>query len=299
MAPSSRQKGTSMKRRSLRAIFKAVEGASLKMKSLSAIFKTKKGASLKRGSLSTIFEAKKRKLEEEELACNSNKRHHTSSPVPELYSERLNELILYKNRLKYTKLYPEEFIPSELFQKFDKLSPSYKAIIENNSFVNEIDESSSEEEVTTLIEEFKNLLIHSVVRTRENNWVSITQVEAYYHSKKIDDVAQYNPRNKYPEFFSVDFKQRKEGKGIWYELRFRFKKLEMIATGGLYGNNNPESNLGSFFRRHITVINVTFAHLPCGHPRHVFECFGNYKKSASLKEKTGASSHRSSRTGFE
>lgn len=205
---------------------------------------------MKRRSFSVIFKAKRCKLKEEEYVSNSSKKHHTPSPVPELYDERLNELILYKNRLKYIKLYPEEFVPSEIFKKFDKLSCGYKAIIEKNPFNNKL----GEEEVESLIEGFKNLLIHSIVRTRENNWIFVTQVEAYYHSKKIDGVAQYNDRNKYPEVFSVEIKHCEEEKGIWHELRFRYKKLEMIATGGLYGNNDIESNLGALFRRHITEV---------------------------------------------
>lgn len=44
------------------------------------------------------------------------------------------------------------------------------------------------------------LLIDSFVSTQQNNWIFITQVEAYYHDKYIDGVAQVdNKKDEYPQ----------------------------------------------------------------------------------------------------
>lgn len=86
-----------------------------------------------------------------------------------------------------------------------------------------------------------DLLVHSIVRSQEGNWVFVTQIEAYYHEKEIDDVAQVRQGNKYPKTLVADFKEREEGKSSWCELRFRFEKL---ATGGFY--NLEYDMLGGF-----------------------------------------------------
>lgn len=36
------------------------------------------------------------------------------------------------------------------------------------------------------------------------------------------------------------------GRGLWYELRFRYKKLEFIATGRIVGCNDSSKNGSAF-----------------------------------------------------
>lgn len=75
----------------------------------------------------------------------------------------------------------------------------------------------------------KDLLIRAVLRTQQNNWMLITQVEAYYHDRTIDDVSQNDLNIKYPTKSQVAFEKCEMGKGVWYEIRFRFQRLESIA----------------------------------------------------------------------
>lgn len=56
----------------------------------------------------------------------------------------------------------------------------------------------SADEVEATVVKTKDLLIHAVIRTQQNNWILITQVEGYYHDRDIDDLSQIDPNYSYP-----------------------------------------------------------------------------------------------------
>lgn len=58
----------------------------------------------------------------------------------------------------------------------------------------------------------------------EGNWLLIPQVEAYYHEKNVDDVAQNDSHYPYSDNLEVKFEKCEMGRGSWYELRFRYQK---------------------------------------------------------------------------
>lgn len=91
--------------------------------------------------------------------------------------------------MKYAAATPQDFIPNAVFQKFPQLRTEYKAIINSNPLSQDLI-SSNHATVQSAIEELKDLLVHSFVVSQQNNWIFITQVEAYYHDKDVDDVAQ-------------------------------------------------------------------------------------------------------------
>ena len=72
-------------------------------------------------------------------------------------------------------------------------------------------------------------------------------MEAYYHNHSVDDVSQINPHYNYPENLKVSMEKCEMGKGTWYELRFRFGKLEFIATGGIFCEKD-KTKIGAFLR---------------------------------------------------
>ncbi|CAO3616668.1 unnamed protein product [Mucor hiemalis] len=105
-----------------------------------------------------------------------------------------------KSRMKYANRSPADFIPREIFQKFKTLPKNFKLVMPFRLFE---EDSISVDAVETAISQMKALLVHSIVLTQENNWVLATQVEAYYHDKSMDDVAQNDKSFKFPDKFEV------------------------------------------------------------------------------------------------
>ncbi|GAA5815199.1 hypothetical protein MFLAVUS_008705 [Mucor flavus] len=64
------------------------------------------------------------------------------------------------------------------------------AVVGSCPFNAELSNNTSEAEVEAAIKEIKDIVILSVVKSQEINWVFITQAEAYYREKSLDDVAQ-------------------------------------------------------------------------------------------------------------
>ncbi|KAG2195500.1 hypothetical protein INT47_012044 [Mucor saturninus] len=73
-----------------------------------------------------------------------------------------------------------------------------------------------------------------------------TQIEAYYHDKAVDDVAQIDKSSKYPKYLEAAIQKSEMGKGSWYELRFRCQKVEFIATGGIFQSEQGGTKLDAF-----------------------------------------------------
>ncbi|KAI9360566.1 hypothetical protein BD770DRAFT_318583, partial [Pilaira anomala] len=164
-------------------------------------------------------------------------------------------------RMKYAVLSPAEFIPNEVFTEFPGLDSSYKV-----------------------------LLVNSIVVSQEGNWILVTQVEAYYHDHSIDDVSQINRHYEYPEKLEVAMEKCEMGKGTWYELRFRYQKLEFIATGGIFCEEKDKTKIGAFLGvavpSHLT-LNTNFLLFSLHQPTEIISCvrmLRNYKKKASLKK---------------
>lgn len=78
----------------------------------------------------------------------------------------------------------------------------------------ELSDSTSEAQVEAAIKETKDIVFHSMSKSQANNWIFITQVEAYYHQKSLDDVAQVNNKGTYPRLLEFNMKKREEGKKI-------------------------------------------------------------------------------------
>ncbi|CEP07691.1 hypothetical protein [Parasitella parasitica] len=132
---------------------------------------------------------------------------------------------LVKKSQKYAILSLEDFIPIEIFQKFSNLDNGYKAVINATPFDdNAINNADS---VESAIHAIKDLLIHCVVRSQQNNWIFVTQVEAYYHNKNVDDVAQVDKKDRYPQKKVVKLEKCQEGKGSWQ----RGAQWELITIG--------------------------------------------------------------------
>ncbi|KAI9484161.1 MAG: hypothetical protein EXX96DRAFT_537440 [Benjaminiella poitrasii] len=86
--------------------------------------------------------------------------------------EKYRALVLNKNRLKYAMFDPNEFLPINLLEEFPGLAREYRV-----------------QAIYAAQEKLMALLIQSIITSRHNNWVLITQVEMGYHDSSVDDVA--------------------------------------------------------------------------------------------------------------
>lgn len=165
-----------------------------------------------------------------------------------IFEEQMEALLLYKYRMKYGGSAPQDFIPKALFSKFPHLQQGYNtADINLGNVLQQGLQNSDKGAIETIINQLKGLIIHSFVISQQNNWIFITQVEAYFHDKNVDDVAQVDDRDFYPETLSIDMVKCQEGRGTWYELRFRLFKIEIIATGGFFNKGGKQENrMGAF-----------------------------------------------------
>lgn len=133
----------------------------------------------------------------------------------------------------------------------------------------------------------KGLIIHSVFQTQSNNWIFITQVEVYYHNKKIDDVSQVNKKKKNSEQLLVKLTEREEGRGSWHELCFWCYQCGIVVSGGLYNDGNK---LGAFLGVTIPSFigeDLYLILLSPSIPADTSSCvrvLRNYKRNASLNE---------------
>lgn len=118
----------------------------------------------------------------------------------------------------------------------------------------------------------KDCLIHSVVLSKQNNWVFITQFEAYYHDKDVGDVAQVNENDTRSQQLEIDMVKCQEGRGSWQELRCRLNKIEMIVTGWLLQQKQQKKKNGSLsqccsaFRNSFHLVrpcNINYKSLSC------------------------------------
>ncbi|CEG63664.1 hypothetical protein RMATCC62417_00774 [Rhizopus microsporus] len=111
-----------------------------------------------------------------------------------------------------------------LFEKCPELDSSdFRAVVDWEPLV--------DGSVDISIMQLKDLFIHAVVINQDNDWIFITQIEAYYKDKDVDDVATTSNLDEYPHEFTVKMeKLANERGGSWYELRFTYKKLEVIVT---------------------------------------------------------------------
>ncbi|GAA5815958.1 hypothetical protein MFLAVUS_009477 [Mucor flavus] len=169
----------------------------------------------------------RKRLLENDGNINVTKRVRVPSPIVGSLIDEVESFNLFKSRLKYSCASPADFIPSIISQKFPEIRTDYKTIVDMVLFVKDLEKAIATSTVEDAIKKCSELLIHSIVRSQEGNWVFVTQIEAYYHRKEIDDVAQVRREKKYPKTLVADFKEREEGKSSWCELRFRFEKLEV------------------------------------------------------------------------
>lgn len=110
------------------------------------------------------------------------------------------EYILYRSRLRFAAVSPSNFLPTNLFNRLPTLKDvHYETSIDVQAFA-DFDLSDNQ---THVIEQatsrLREITIHSVVTTQDNNWIFISQAEIYYHDKKVDDVAQVDKNDSYSE----------------------------------------------------------------------------------------------------
>ncbi|CEP14194.1 hypothetical protein [Parasitella parasitica] len=95
----------------------------------------------------TLRVAKNMRQLDESSNSSAVKRIRTPSPANQIFDKQLEALLSSKSRRKYAILYPEDFIPIEIFQKFPKLHNGYKAVIDATPFddnaINSADSSLS------------------------------------------------------------------------------------------------------------------------------------------------------------
>lgn len=91
-------------------------------------------------------------------------------------------------------------------------------------------------------------------------------------------MAQTRKNDVYSQAFEAKMETSEERKGSWNELRFRYKKIEIIATGGLY---NKGSKLGAQSQMaRNTSLNV-FSPITPEESVSWIRILKNYKKGAS------------------
>lgn len=55
-----------------------------------------------------------------------------------------------------------------------------------------------------------------------------------------------NKHERYEKQLEVNFEKCQEGRGTWYELRFTYQQLEVIATGGLFSKKTNGNKIDAF-----------------------------------------------------
>lgn len=123
------------------------------------------------------------------------KRFSIPSPVDEEFEKQLKRIQLARIRMKHAFHSPVSFLSEILYEKFPELAEEYKLETPSRLYENE---DFSLEQVEQAITAMKNLLIHAVIRSQENNRMIVTQVEAYFHNQNHDDVSQNDPAYAYP-----------------------------------------------------------------------------------------------------
>lgn len=121
-------------------------------------------------------------LERPDREWVSRKRLRTPSPVVEQFDKQLKKLHFLKSRMKYASMTPQDFIPAEIFRFFPEIRGDYRLVA---SF-----KHIAQDSIDDVIASIKDLLLHAILVPYEGSWLLIPQVEAYYHEKEVDDVAQ-------------------------------------------------------------------------------------------------------------
>lgn len=86
---------------------------------------------------------------------------------PSVYIDTLEALLLYKNRMKYAAIVPEDFLPSAIFNKFPELLKEYKTAIDYDTFDKDL--AINNHTIKYATGKLKELLIHSFTVTQEIN----------------------------------------------------------------------------------------------------------------------------------
>ncbi|GAA5796913.1 hypothetical protein HPULCUR_002291 [Helicostylum pulchrum] len=195
----------------------------------------------------TVMDDDKRLHEEAIISDTSPKRIRTPSPVIRKLDKHWEEYILYRSRLKFAAVSPSNFLPTDLFNKFPTLKDvHYEASIDVRALANFDLNDNQTNVIEQATSRLREILIHSVVTTQDNNWIFISQAEIYYHDKKVDDVAQVDKNDSYSEELTPNIVKRQEGKSTWFELCFWCNRFEVVATGGYYNNKSKDDKLCTF-----------------------------------------------------
>lgn len=201
------------------------------------------------------------------------------------------EYILYRSRLKFAAVSPSNFLPTDLFNKFPTLKDvHYEASIDVRALANFDLNDNQTNVIEQATSRLREILIHSVVTTQDNNWIFISQAEIYYHDKKVDDVAQVDKNDSYSEELTPNIVKRQEGKSTWFELCFWCNRFEVVATGGYYNNKSKDDKLCTFLGVTVPAFfgdeKFLILFTP-SRPTETLSCIRtlrNYKRNASLKK---------------
>lgn len=134
------------------------------------------------------------------------------------------------------------------------------------------------------------MLIHSIVINQKNDWVFITQIEAYVKDKSLDDVAIVTKFDEHPKMLTISMKNYTNDKGgSWYELRFLYRNIEIIATSGLSHLAKDKSKLDALLGVTVPAIMakddmfILFSPIMAVETEPCIRMLRDYSKNGSLK----------------
>lgn len=159
---------------------------------------------------SILNNAKRRHME---VPSNNQivKRMRTPSPVRELVDERIEELLLFRNRMKRAISDPEEFLPNGIFKAFPSIGQDYEILINHSPFTTDM--TMNETNIDAAINKLAGPLLHAMIADNNNDWFFIAQVELYLKNKAIDDVAVTSKYDRFNDKLATSVEKLQEGKG--------------------------------------------------------------------------------------
>lgn len=141
------------------------------------------------------------------------KRQRTSAPVREIIEEELAKLEALKARLCHA--YGFKFQIPEILHNVFGIGGEYHLTTKLCTDPAQVVES---------IDEIAEKLTHSIIKTEENNWIFVTQVEVYVKERQVDDVAIVTEFDEVCPKLATIRKKATEGKGAWREIRILLEK---------------------------------------------------------------------------
>lgn len=100
---------------------------------------------------------------------------------------------------------PSDFIPNQTIDIFSETRVRYRLVSNIEYLAGQTFPPPQTNDAA--VNDIQDLLINSVIMSYEGNWMLITQVEAYYHEKKTDDVAQNDSHFSFGKKLDIAFEK--------------------------------------------------------------------------------------------